>query len=43
MNNVKEFHREGITVADVVQVAKANDVPVDTMTYEVYSGLKGNK
>ena len=43
MNNVKQFHGNGVTMTDMIQVAKANDVPVHTMTYELYLGFGGNK
>ena len=43
MNNVKQFHREGITMAKVEELADAKGVPVHTMTYELYLGFGGNK
>ena len=43
MNNVKQFHREGITMAKVEELADARDVSMDAMTYESYLAFMEQK
>lgn len=43
MNSVKEFHANGVTMADVQEPADARDVSMAAMTYESYLALMEQK